>query len=479
VSATTNLSGVFTVTDDNPFVVWRIKNPNGYASGNYTRAQFIEERPGRTSVSEIQYSSGSANAWMLLTGTGNDLRTEKRTVAISGQSRSETVEILNVQNEATYKALEQYRQYPWGWELTNVVSKPAGNGLTNSFTYYEDSNDPVSYRKLKDRWRPGGQWERWYYANDRLCPGWTSQFGNDADFPSDMSTYYAEIRVVPWKDGCASPDNATLNNTVQEFTIHASLDSAHRPSRLFEHFHGNPGDPVNMIYYRSEADGADGGIVGNMSYEYSNKGGKWQKTARHYNPGNYLHDMLSTVTDTVARQENYQYYKGDFSWNDFGFVKNESTGTDIKSLLTHATSSNTGLSQHDVYPNTSYQFWYALNEPDAALQLDGFVHAGKSTQEIGIHRQGNLIYKETLAMESVESTCNAPVFLPVERQILSYDSLGHLVQVVWQDANNANVSRTTYQASWRGRKIATASCWSGRSMKPAKKPFMPMIPSKD
>ncbi|WP_339132902.1 MAG: hypothetical protein WGN25_11385 [Candidatus Electrothrix sp. GW3-4] len=57
-----------------------------------------------------------------------------------------------------------YKEFPWGEELLNQADDSDGDNLVTSFTYYEDSNNPGSYSKLKSVENPDGSWE--YYEYD-------------------------------------------------------------------------------------------------------------------------------------------------------------------------------------------------------------------------------------------------------------------------------------------------------------------------
>jgi hypothetical protein len=235
VGSTTNGSGLFPINDDNPFVTWRVKNPN--SPGTYTRALLIEERPGgRNYTNEIKFTSAS-NLWSLVRGQGNETRTETRAVSISAvTNRTETVEINST--ATAYKAVETYSKYPWGWELVKAISNPGTYGLTNTFDYYTNTNEDyaVEYRKLKAHWYPGGRWQLWYYGGNGECPSWP--YGSLGAAFAGPST---EVRVQPWIDGPADPANANFTNAIMTYTdtYHGNF-AGHEMNRRTREFLDDP-----------------------------------------------------------------------------------------------------------------------------------------------------------------------------------------------------------------------------------------------
>ena len=440
VGTATNGSGLFPINTDDPFVTWRIKNPDAVGTSN--RVQIIEERPGRTYTSEIQYSN---QVWSLKTGSGGELRTETRSVSVSGPVRTETVEIKSPTN-TVYKAIETYRRFDWGWELTNVVSNPDGYGLTNSFTFYESSAEPNAYRKLKDHWYPGGRWERMYYVagwDENPCPSWP--FG-------DVTTYfpfaYHEVKVRPWEDGPSSPETAALTNVVQEITEYTGINIGAHTSWYHDEYLGPKNDDRSMIFMSSGVDGSDLWGLG-LREERGIAGSTWetwQDVFIYERPGHYLHDLPHNVVHGDERAEYYDYGKGTFDWNTRTFTEDETNGVDFCSQVTHG-SDGTAFYAEGCYP---WCYYDDGTGPAGAPE----VHLGKATQEVAVYQQGSVVYKQMLALQAIEPggwyDLGVPVFSPFEQRILTYDSLGHLTNEVWMDVVNSNVTRTVYQASWVG-----------------------------
>ncbi|MGC8988755.1 MAG: hypothetical protein ACP5MD_01400 [Verrucomicrobiia bacterium] len=232
VGAFTN--GTYQILTNSPFMTWRLRNPD--SPGTYSRFQVVEQRPSsRTHVAELSYSN---SVWQLGYGTGNEARTERRTVSINGSSRQETVQIM-LQTNVVYKAAEGYLQFAWGWELTNVVTNPDGNALTNRFIYYTDPSVPAAYARLKERWFPGGRWELYCYPyvdeyGIYRCAGWPTNCGDFAEYPGNKDAEL--IRMRPWKDGPASPAAASLTNVVvtesYRFPQAVGAHESHRTTEL-------------------------------------------------------------------------------------------------------------------------------------------------------------------------------------------------------------------------------------------------------
>ena len=432
-------NGLYSILNDDPFVVWRIKNPN--ANGVYNRAQIIEERASdnRTNVSDIQFSSTS-NLWQLTCGTGAEQIIETRTVAITNTMRQETVEIAS-RGVVSYKAVETYNHFDWGWELTNVVSNPGANGLTNSFTYYTNADDQITYRKIKDKWFPGGQWERTFYALGTECPGWPFE-----DRYIESTSGYSEIRIRPWKDGPANPDAASVENTVHTYQIGlGNYTFGHSSGYNYEFF----GSPTNteytfgpsMTYMRSESEGkfgqnSEGVVLYADCVMEGNRDGVITTTYRHQGPGHYLDSQSHRIDYDDYRRDDYEYYPGVFNSATKAFTTNMVYGVDFMMLITHGSA---------VFANgTPYC------NPQETLPNANYVHPGKSTQEMKIYNNGNKVFEKMFAFQDLDPNTGQSIFLPYESRVISYDSLGHMTNVIWIDAVNSNITRTLYQASWLG-----------------------------
>ncbi len=462
VSSTTNGGGFYSILNDTPFVTWRIRNPNSF--GTYNRFQIIEERPAsRTYTSEISYDSAT-RLWTLTDyGTGNQQRTEKRTVDIDGSLRQETVEIRST-TSTLYKAIEKYRQYPWGWELTNVVSNPdnPGNALTNSFVYYEAPEQETVYGKLNQRWFPGGGWELFFYPDGYECDDWP--FGNYSEYHGVLAIP-TEIRVRPWEGGPIDPTAATLQTVV----VH---ESTRWPAAVWGHYSHEAYDLVfdsgGVAAILSSEAAADGdyyqaeershyyaremrlrGVPGPLRRTKISEDGRCRMT------GSWLNDLLFYHSSASAEKDVFEYALGFFDWNAQQFTVNDNSGTDFLKIKTSGLEAFSTPAWGGPYTNSTYiveQLWTetAIVEHLACI-------LGKSVQELTVAQAGNPVYTRLLGMSGIQlpdppqgtTPPEVPVFTPIENRVRKFDSLGHLTNEVWIDASNTNIYRVVYEASWR------------------------------
>ncbi len=432
----TNTQGLYQIVANTPSVTWRLRNPN--SPGNYGRLQITEERPsGRTYSSEISYTSG---LWQMTYGTGAELRTEKRTIAFTGSQRQETVEI-NSPAATVYKAIEQYSQFPWGWELTNVVTNPDGNGLTNAFVYHSDSTIPEAYGRLKERWYPGGRWELFCYpytdeVGNSLCAGWPAGCGDFSEYPGEVGE---QLRIRPWQDSPANPSSATLSSVV--FSISKRFDAAvdaHESHSSGEFTCDAAGTGVVWLDWMVYADGDYYQPALNLTAsDY-----QWRGLLSHdaiithrYRCTDYwLNDLIRKNQGRTRETDLFEYEQGTFNPTNLTWTPN---GPDVAKLKT----SGLGSYYLTAYPTQEYDD----SAPDGSFLGVDCVQ-GKSTRELTFLQGGLEVFTKLMGMTEVGQ--EEPVFQTIETRQRSFDSLGHLTNEVWIDGVSS-VSRTVYQASWR------------------------------
>lgn len=465
VSTTTNGSGLYTILTNSPFVTWRIRNPN--SPGTYRQLQVIEERPtSRTFTSDISYDSTN-KVWQLTYGSGSEQRIEKRTVSITSGTRQETVELKSA-SATLYKAVEKYSQFAWGWELTNVVTNPDGQALTNSFVYYTNSAQDATFTKLKERWYPGGRWElhRHPYTDefgDPQCDDWP--FGSFADYSGNKDARQLIIR--PLMDVPSTPAAATdITQVIISETRQFPNNISHYPTFIAQDLAFDTNNFATALDWVAVADGdynlPDAGSLtmweqrwhGKNVYGISDIGSVASSdlTRRYRAFGHWLHDLVRLHINKNEDTELFQYFPGFFNPSTKAWTNDETNGTDL------ATVKTTGLSGLIM---TEYPEAY-FDDPAYRDIVNVGLSAvlGKSTQEETYLQRGLPVYTRLLGMSDI-SVGGDPVFTLLESRVRSYDSLGHLTNEVWIDGRNTSITRTTYQASWQdsGGKDCELKAW--------------------
>jgi RHS repeat-associated protein len=447
VGSTTNSNGLYSILTNTPFVTWRIRNPE--SPGIYRRFQIVEERPAaRTYTSEISYDSTN-KVWKLTYGTGAGLKTEQRTVSASGTLRQETVEIRNQSNVNLYKAIERYNRFAWGWELTNVVTNPDSNALTNSFTFHTDSSEPTSYGKLRERWYPGGRWELFLYpyvdANGfDACAGWPTTYPSYASY-AQISPSPAQLRIRPISNVAAAPSSSTLQTVTITDTWRAPYGSvghhiSHKVKELAFDIHDDP----TVLHWEGVADGdfsqPDVGSWTASDWRWQGEqSNNHETTYRYKRLCTWLHDLVRVHNAKTRETDLFEYQRGTFNLATKAWTTNNA-GADLFKLKT------TGLSGlfPELIPSVPY---YEQILPPDQTQYSLTCVVGKSTQERTYHQSGNPVYQTLSAMTGISGT--SPVFKPVESRVRLFDSLGRLTNEVWIDGRNTGVSRVVYEASWK------------------------------
>ncbi|MDX1952065.1 MAG: RHS repeat-associated core domain-containing protein [Verrucomicrobiota bacterium] len=408
VSSSTNTNGIYTILTNSPFVTWKIMNPDG--TNQWKAMNFVEERAAWTNIYAISYSSTNTS-WTLASGSGADARTEKRTLNISGPSRAETVEIHGGTN-LTYKAIENYHKFAWGWELTNVVTNPGSNGLTNSWEYFTDSNDDF-YQQLKLYRKPDGGWERWTYD-------------------AYNQNHTGNAKLTPWKDSPANPDDATDENAWHTFMWQSDEGYGVAHNQTSETFGGTNLDS-QVIYHkwgREDWVSETGREIRTETMSSPLEAGKSTRVRAWTPNGDNLSDLTLDVSHEDERRAFYYYDFGGYDVATETFLTNNAA-TGLKRTVINSSWNSAG----GVYGQSG--------EYDAPIDFL------LSTREEHFFTNGLPIRKNTYVYKGLNETLDALIIQPLEYRKLTYDSLGHLTNETVIDPNNSNHVRVVYSASWR------------------------------
>ena len=118
--------------------------------------RITETRGSDSSVTEY-FNDINTGSWSLSEANGERITERSEQVVGDTTVRRETVKNDSNQISAVYE--RTYQEFPWGEEMLIQADDPDGDNLVTSFTYYEDSNEPGSYSKLKSVENPDGSWE--------------------------------------------------------------------------------------------------------------------------------------------------------------------------------------------------------------------------------------------------------------------------------------------------------------------------------
>jgi RHS repeat-associated protein len=179
-----------------PVVTWRISNPDGETVA--TRLDVVEQRGGVELLNRYSFSSQD-DSWLLDRPEDLDVRL---TVVQEGGQRAECREMLvSGQLPASIQSTV-YNTFPWGESVVRTVIDPDGLGLTNEFSYWQNTGT-LADGNIKDTKSPDGAWAHYEYdAEGRITE---------------------EVR--PWLD---SPPGSAANlawQTVYDYNVVSADDS--------------------------------------------------------------------------------------------------------------------------------------------------------------------------------------------------------------------------------------------------------------
>lgn len=183
--------GAFALTNSPlPFMTWEIENPDGATSSN--KLNVTEARFGQTIVYNYQYLG---SGWELSMYDGG--RKETRLTTSTNAVDSETYTITEgTNNVVRYQTVRTYYNFPWGRELTNEVIGTGANALTNTWTFYQSTNDGNNYTYLKRKTDPYGKWELYGNYDSQGRVGVVVQQFKDNAEPSSASTNDSNNRLT-------------------------------------------------------------------------------------------------------------------------------------------------------------------------------------------------------------------------------------------------------------------------------------------
>jgi RHS repeat-associated protein len=457
IGTTKDGNGLYPILTNTPIVTWRFVNPD--TPGSRYRLLVIEQRPAGRSYTNMLAFDGT-NRWCLTYGDGADARIETRDVVIENGSREEVVQISSLEG-VIYKACEDYNLYPWGWELTNVVTNPGSPvPLTNTFSYYTNASELHSYSQLRERVYPSGKWEitahPYYDYENGITKAEEWPLAESIDtiyfFPD-----YQEVRIRPWKDNSLNPEDCSITNVVlAEFTesngvdIHGvrqsletryySLDTVfHKPATLSSSAvaDGDFNQPPDLSDVRNEyryriSDDYSPPVTSDFGF-----------TCRYGLPGSWLCDLVRSEMLPDYTTALYEYERGTFT--NQVWLPN-TNGADILKIRT--TGEYLIDSDNPRYPEATY-FAHLYH---GSVDVGAYCVEGKSIQETSILRRGSPILEEDYFMSDIDDANPngpTPIFTKYQTHLKSYDSMGHLTNIVLIDAVNPTTQRTVYQSSWR------------------------------
>ncbi len=444
VATNKDANGVYTNISGSPFDAWIIRNPEPATTN---KLHIIESRNGLSSTNSVVYDpTGATNTWTLRYGTGAEERMETRGVTFSYSPYTNRLESVTIQyassNTPAYKCIEKYRMFDWGWELTETDGDPDNNNLVTTFDFNNDTGDPFSYGKPSIIRYPDGYWENRLYFNDPY-----SDY-----FPGALKYVLRPDKNQPPNPEDATPDNCyavqyNYDSDSGDFTgtYHFRQGTDYTNRFRIEDNYTFPysdvdvttevldmwtGDNALGVHSASADESQGNGLTGHSFYYQNNRDARM---AMYYHTGVYnptsgvftvntnIDVGTSKIGDGPDWRQSILYYGYPLHLEDGEDQSVEVYAAEGQSLTEYA--GDTGL-------------------PLAPMQ---------SHKEARIYQNGSLVRRELSVFTGVAT--NEPLFEVYQSYVYSNDSLGHPTNVTVIDGADSSVTRTIYQADYKGTNV--------------------------
>ncbi len=426
-------NGIYTNVTGSPFVAWLIQNPEPSTTN---KLNIIETRNGVSTTNSLVFDP-SSGAWTLNYGSGAEQRTETRTISFTTSPGTNRIETLSIKyassNSPAYKCIETYRLYTWGWDLLQTQLDPDNSNLTTTFSFYGDTNDPITFSQLKSITYPDGYWEARRYNHDDL-------------------NFLGALQYVlhPWKSlPSSNPDDATTSNSdVEKYVFNAST----RRLMWIAHYYGGL-DDINQYRWDWEQFSDDATFGRSSEFRESLINGHSLGTAtlaasdgrENGLAGHALHQIGSTVTNLAM-----YYHGGTYNAAARTFTTNSTTVPDgpdwRQSVLYYGYPEHLEASEDDLVAVSSAE-GQPLYDASGYQQID--LETNRSFKEVRIFQAGSLVQRELSVFTGTDSN-GEPQFDLFQLYTYLNDSLGHATNIVLYDAANSSTTRTIYQADYKG-----------------------------
>ena len=164
VGAMTN--GVYALSGT-PFVTYTFENPNPGVYTNHTALKVIETYGIYTNGKEYLYIwEPENNDWSMFSGSGAELRQERKVSYIDPGdpwTRVEIADVLNAGSNIISTTERQFLAFPLGELLVGEVTYAGSEERRTTKEYYLDASAPHLLGLLKSQINPDGSWTRFHY----------------------------------------------------------------------------------------------------------------------------------------------------------------------------------------------------------------------------------------------------------------------------------------------------------------------------
>ena len=442
----TPTTGPFEILVQDPYVVWRFVNttPN---LADCTDLRIEEQRGGVVYTSDIHFD-GTAT-WSLTRGTGGDLRIETRSIgftndAASSLYRVETNEVHGLSNQLAFRCVEAYRFFDWGCDLVSVATGTDQEALTQTFDYYEDSNAPTSYGKLRTIRYPDGYWERRFYHNTNL-------YSTDSQGPPSHQ-FDGELAWVmsPWENAPADPESAhpVINLACQGWEGDPMASTSGKGLR-YDYFEGagpqTGGVTCSARLVSVNSVASDSPWLG---LYIAQRQGPWVNSS---NGVTRESSGLSTSGTRNADQASVRYpngasseVAGQVSWAQTNYTLLSSNSFLFGTFSNGAFCGGLGRAWRMVSDHGTG----LLNDSTGGFEPDWFeLVPGQSTRDCLVRRDGALVCHEFYALTNHSTNVGMVLFC---RDDYSNDPLGHPICQTRVNGASAGNGRVVHAWDWQG-----------------------------
>lgn len=288
-------TGIYALTGQ-PFVVWKIKNPNPSAN---ERLQISRTQDSVTETSEYIWDPGS-NTWSLATGAGTKVETNVITTDVGTGDRIETTTIKDNNNVVSSKSIKRYHAFAWGDEVISEVSDPDTANLTTTYAFFDNLSEEGKYAHVKSVIFPDGSWEKYDYDvlgnRTKIIRPW-----KDIDFASGDETNSRVTEYLHYYFRTDHLGEIRLYNYV--FTTEEKIEGVSVQKRI-------------VIRLKNRIDELLYGVTESETVYSSATGGQTTVTTKYDSLQSeewmWLADRISSIMYPDGRLDTYRYEKGDF-----------------------------------------------------------------------------------------------------------------------------------------------------------------------
>ncbi|MBX2851142.1 MAG: hypothetical protein KTR15_05285, partial [Phycisphaeraceae bacterium] len=179
------------------------------------------------------------------------LRRSSKQIAVAGNTRTETMKVMDAGGTVLSEVQEAYTQYPFGWVMTSSAVDPSGINLTETWTYYTTPGED-GYGKVKTYTSETGYWEHYVYDGDNALSKTIRQLDQNVYDGGDIAALEAANVVVQIHEELVEDINSTTEDVLVVRTTTSASGTQEQASYTFYRGEcdviGDTGDNLDEVW---------------------------------------------------------------------------------------------------------------------------------------------------------------------------------------------------------------------------------------